>query len=247
MESHNKLALEQLHIDLKAQTAAINELVTLIREKEFKALLPDRVKTEVHGKAAVEGEVVVTNDVKVHGETEMLNLPELQSFIEQWAYVFLENMNLPGYTQITNDNLNVTVKNFNAITGLLQQLIDKDAEVSIKGADVRVNFPKAAREAMAVRLVDKDGKNFYNAQMVVQGGGGGGNLSGVTEQGKRVDVLAVESADNPGFYGMVVLNPDGTSIGTGGGGGTPAETFKRITDNEDVRVTSTGDIRVFAT
>lgn len=88
-----------------------------------------------------------------------------------------------------------------------------------------------------------------NKQTTFIGGGGGGggnsNIYGIDiATGNNVALFAVESVDFPGKYGLIVLNPDGTSIGTGGG--TPAETFKRVTDTGDIRVTSGGDTRVYA-
>lgn len=92
-------------------------------------------------------------------------------------------------------------------------------------------------------------KAIEKKQTVFYGGGGGGSVSNIRgidiDTGNEVPLYAVESQDFPGKYGLIVLNPDGTSIGTGGG--TPAETFKRITDTGDIRVTSSGDTRVYAT
>ena len=79
------------------------------------------------------------------------------------------------------------------------------------------------------------------------GGGGGTNILQGYEinSGNLVNITAVESADTPGVYGVLALNADGSAIGSGGGG--VVETFKRITSDGGIRVTSSGDTRVYST
>lgn len=61
--------------------------------------------------------------------------------------------------------------------------------------------------------------------------------------GNLVNVTAVESNDLPGVYGILALNADGSSIGSGGG---VIETYNRVTASGGTRVTAGGDTRVYA-
>ena len=46
---------------------------------------------------------------------------------------------------------------------------------------------------------------------------------------KIVRLAAVESADHAGVYGLLVLNADGSSVSTGGGGGSTASVYGTAT------------------
>lgn len=50
------------------------------------------------------------------------------------------------------------------------------------------------------------------------------------DTGQPVPLYAIESVDFPGVYGLVVLNPDGTMLTTGGGGGASTGTFAFMDD-----------------
>lgn len=91
-------------------------------------------------------------------------------------------------------------------------------------------------------LLDKINKKTWS---FIGGGGGSNILQGYEiNSGNLVNITAVESADTPGVYGVLALNADGSAIGSGGG---VVETFKRITENGDIRITSSGDTRVYVT
>lgn len=78
------------------------------------------------------------------------------------------------------------------------------------------------KDFQPVRRVRKVGNRLIfdddPLQVIVNGGGGGG--SAIPRN------MIVESTDFPGVFGLVVLNPDGSMLSVGGGGGTPdAATF----------------------
>lgn len=90
-------------------------------------------------------------------------------------------------------------------------------------------------------LLEKINNKTWN---IIGGGGGQTILQGYEiNTGNLVNITAVESADTPGIYGVLALNADGSAIGSGGG---VVETFKRITENGDIRVTANGDTRVYS-
>ena len=95
----------------------------------------------------------------------------------------------------------VTKINMKNVEKLLTQLLKKDVTVNVEKD--KLTFPQKAKDALPVKLVTSDGKRFYDA---INGGGGGGI-------GKLANIDIVESTDFPGVFGMVVLNPDGSSIG----------------------------------
>lgn len=91
-------------------------------------------------------------------------------------------------------------------------------------------------------LLEAISKKSYN---VIAGGGQSSVYQAIDiATGRLVSVYAVESADSPGVFGVLALNADGTPVGSGGG---TVETFYRTTDTGDIRVTSDGSIRTYAT
>lgn len=95
--------------------------------------------------------------------------------------------------------------------------IVKAFDKSVKG----ILFPKYKTDNSKVeKLLEKHTKLLKDIRDEAGKGGGGGGLT----LGELAKVSVVESTDNPGVFGLVVLNPDGSTL-SAGGGSSPSSTY----------------------
>jgi len=80
----------------------------------------------------------------------------------------------------------IEIKNFPKSEVPLLISIVKDLGLRLKAAFTALITNKDPREAIPVRLVDKTGKEFYNALFTVNGGGGGGADMSTVENNTRI-------------------------------------------------------------
>lgn len=102
---------------------------------------------------------------------------------------------------------------------------------SVEKAIKAVKLPKTDTSKMEKQLAEANkllAKLKETLEEMPSGGGGGGGMNSLsaydTSEVLR-SVTAVESADNPGVYGLLVLNADGTAVSTGGGGSSSSSTY----------------------
>lgn len=175
--------------------------------------------------------VVRSSDEQVKSLSEVI-----KNYFDDFGGLLLSAENIPNYDL-----------QFVELKKLIQDELDKLLELIIK----EIPKPKRIDFKLIYEKFDKVfellQKNLDKQMPMFVGGGGGGstpNINGINiATGKLVPIYAVESLDNPGTYGVIALNADGSAIGSG----TPTETFRRITDGGDLRVTSSGDVRVYVT
>ena len=184
----------------------ILEQLEKFNERDEKLEIEHKVDVDL---TDVKGSVAVTNPIEVN------DLPEMLEGIKKLADL-IEKQDLKPQVNVTQEKTTIDLK---PVEKLLKNLIKKDVVVNVEKD--QISFPSTAREALPVRL--SNGKSFYEAMFT----GGGGGI------GKLANIDIVESSDNPGVFGMVVLNPDGSTIsaGAGGGGGGDVGTFAGVDGN----------------
>lgn len=163
----------------------------------------------------VEGKVEVTNSLDVN------DLPQMHQTLKTLVET-LESKEFDPTIDVQTPKVVVDLKK---LEKLFAQLVEKEVVVNVEKETIK--FPSTARSAIPVRL--SNGKQFYEAMF--SGGGGIGKLANVS---------IVESTDFPGVYGMVMLNPDGSTI-SAGGGTTPTITHEFLLENGDTFLLENGD------
>lgn len=91
----------------------------------------------------------------------------------------------------------------------LQKAFNKDINVEVKAPDTKINWPKDPEDAIAVRLVTKDGRNFYDAMVNWVSSGGGGGSTDMTETNSKLDEIIQNTADLEITADTINLNTDG--------------------------------------
>lgn len=160
-------------------------------------------------------------------------LEELKSVVEETRdkeIQFPENQNVTVTEPVTIANLKDIPKTvvpssidlkrptwLDQLTGPLKSTkqILEDVNQSIK--DNKLEWPKSAKDPIAVRL--SNGKEFYEAltQFFGPTGGGGGGIP------------TIQSTSNPGIRGVAALNPDGSNISGSSGSGGDASAANQTT------------------
>ena len=189
------------HYTLEEQLQVIKDNLPMLRDIH-EALLKFNERQE---KLEIEHKVDLTDVkgvVKVEDKVEVNDLPNLIQAVEKLWTVF-DDKDFSTKVDVKAPNVKVELKQ---VEKLLKELVKKDVIVNTK--ENKITFPTTPKDALPVRLVTSDGKSYYEARGGVGSGGGIGKLANVN---------IVESTDNPGIYGLVVLNPDGTALSTGGG------------------------------
>lgn len=152
-----------------------------------------------------------------------------------------------GYSRLIESFNGTLTKTLSHVREL--QAVDPNVIVDLTGLEVllRETLPQMTAELIkAIPKVDPKPfedklkeiiellKKIENKPIVTggpMGGGGGGGISSnrlfgfLAGTGAPVKLAAIESVDHPGVYGLLVLNPDGTAIGTGGGSVTPSSVY----------------------
>ena len=159
-------------------------------EREEKLEIEHKVDVDL---TDVKGDFNVLNSVEVNDMKELIE--DVKSLKEA---ITAQELN----PEIHVESPKVTVK-LDKLESALKTLADKEVKINVK--EQKVDFPTRAKDALPVKLVSSDGKRFYDAQS--SGGGGIGKLANVS---------IVESTEQAGVFGFVVLNPDGTSLSAGG-------------------------------
>ena len=90
----------------------------------------------------------------------------------------------------------------------LQKAFNKDINVEVKAPDTKINWPKDPEDAIAVRLVTKDGRNFYDAMVNWVSSGGGGGSTDMTETNSKLDEIIQNTADLEITADTINLNTD---------------------------------------
>ena len=123
----------------------------------------------------------------------------------------------------------------------------KEINDSFKKADGAIKLPKPEKTNMKP-VVDELKKVSSLLKELLEypamnGGGGGstGLVQAEDSSGTLRTLTAVESADSPGVYGLLVLNADGSAVSTGGGGSTPTDTDNLLLESGDNLLLETGD------
>lgn len=250
MDKIQELSLEQLHYDLCELRVAVEsqlaELPELIADAMPQAKELKHVDVTVKNPSKeFDGQVVVKNEV-------LAKISNLADVAEKLDGVI---SSIESQTSLVGAKNKETADASKEIRSLLKQLIGKETTVNVAAPEVKVdvpdsvevnNWPTSPTKPVPVRL--SDGKQFYTQlQQIISSGGGGGVAFARLWDGNRyngnIQLTAVESIDSPGVYGLVMLNPDGSTISAGDGTLTPT-TYERETSDGDTRVTDTGDIRI---
>lgn len=142
----------------------------------------------------------------------------------------ISNIKFETKTPIVNIPSEFTVRRptwLEAIRDLMSvKSIDSKIEQIVKSIKtLSFNFPKKAEDAIPVRL--SDGEKFYSAITQVFGGmtGGGGSTP------------KVQSTTTPSIYAVPVVNPDGSNVsgGVGGGDASAANQTTQITAEQAIQ------------
>lgn len=163
----------------------------------------------------IDGKVEVKNSLDVN------DVPEMHESIKK-LITTLENKDTNAKVTVKQEK---TIIDLKKLEKLMAKLVEKEVVVNVEKETIK--FPSTAKSAIPVRL--SNGKQFYEAMF--SGGGGIGKLANVS---------IVESTEFPGVYGMVMLNPDGSTI-SAGGGTTPTVTHEFLLENGDTFLLENGD------
>ena len=97
----------------------------------------------------------------------------------------------------------------------LKKALQIDNKVTVKAPDVSVEIPEQMRVDTSQDVGDyiptrlTDGKKFINIEALLK------DIFQAAQQGASSYIPTVESTDNPGVFGVVMLNPDGSTISAG--------------------------------
>lgn len=157
----------------------------------------------------------VKGEVKVINKLDVNDIDTLLTEVKKTNQI-LNEVEFDPTVDVKAPIVNMDLKKLETV---LQALADKDVVVNVKENSVKL--PTRAQDAIAVKLVDPDGKQFYRAQST-GGGGGIGKLAELNIVGGAMPItgtinatpstLADFSANDidvtSGYYGMT--KPDGT-------------------------------------
>lgn len=236
MSQLDKLGLQQLHLDHKdliKQYKTIAELLEHINNRDIKALIAEALPKEFKIKADSLPPIEIDGDLKavVDGSRiEVTNLDELEQYFIGLQLAMVEAIASPTRLDLSDNAgvLPVALQEIEVILALLAQIADKEMTVNVEQGDVIIDWPRRPSEAIPVKLVDKDGKVFYNASFSASMGGGGGGdptlgqgqtlqFASIDQSTQGTDEL-VAAAANAKIYVVsyvVVMTADGTLQFTG--------------------------------
>ena len=192
-----QLQFEELRLIFNDIKNGINSLKDLLGSN-LQITIPDNI--------AVDSKVILENKID---SLDISNLHILKEWIEdqtnQLRSVIKENKpetqrdiivkNLKDIPKVES----VTIKNWSDFDKFTKSVVNaiKENKSEVNVTKQEIKLPTSAKEPISVRL--SDGKSFYNAIAAMTSG---------------LQIPRIQSTTTPAVYGVPVVNPDGSSIGS---------------------------------